>query len=131
MERTGRLVRDLRQVYCDGARVSVVRVIKKFTGERKVVCASSDSAPSFVATMRELGNPLDRPLPGRSVANSIPERNNLFILGTASTCFLHAGLPACFWPYAVEYVSHALNIERLEGGSSWEKMHREAFTKER
>ena len=83
------------------------------------------------AAMRELGIPLDRPLPGRSVANSIPERNNLFILGTASTCFLHAGLPACFWPYAVEYASHALNIERLEGGSSWEKMRREAFTKER
>lgn len=28
--------------------MSVVRMIKKFIGERKVVCASSDRAPSFV-----------------------------------------------------------------------------------
>ena len=77
--------------------------------------------------MRELGVPLDKSLPGRSVTNSLAERNNLFIIDTASTCLLHAGLPACFWPYAVEYVSHALNIERLEDGSAWEKMHKEKF----
>ena len=105
----------------------VVRAIKNFIGDRKVVCAYSDSAPSFEAAMRELGIPLDKSLPGRSVTNGIAERNNLFIIDTASTCLLHAGLPACFWPYAVEYVSHALNIERLEDGSAWEKMHKEAF----
>ena len=32
-----------------------------------------------------------------------------------------------FSAFAVEYVSHALNIERLADGSSWEKMHKEAF----
>lgn len=111
----------------DKSTATVVGVIKRFIGERKVTCAYSDSAPSFEAAMRELGIPLDKSLPGRSVTNSIAERNNLFILDTASTCLLHAGLPACFWPYAVEYVSHALNIERLEDGSSWEKMHKEIF----
>ena len=111
----------------DKSTETVIRVIKRFIGERKVTCAYSDSAPSFEAAMRELGIPLDRSLPGRSVTNSIAERNNLFILDTASTCLLHAGLPACFWPFAVEYVSHALNIERLEDGSSWEKMHKEKF----
>ena len=111
----------------DKSTETVVRVIKSFIGDRKVVCAYSDSAPSFEAAMRELGIPLDKSLPGRSVTNSIAERNNLFIIDTASTCLLHAGLPACFWPYAVEYVSHALNIERLEDGSAWEKMHKEAF----
>ena len=111
----------------DKSTETVIRVIKKFIGERKISCAYSDSAPSFEAAMRELGIPLDRSLPGRSVTNSIAERDNLFILDTASTCLLHAGLPACFWPFAVEYVSHALNIERLEDGSSWEKMHKEAF----
>ena len=110
----------------DKSTETVVRVIKKFIGERNVTCAYSDSAPSFEAAMSELGIPLDKSLPGRSVTNSIAERNNLFILGTASTCLLHAGLPACFWPFAVEYVSHALNIEKLEDESSWEKMHKEA-----
>ena len=102
-------------------------MIRSFIGDRKIVCAYSDNAPSFEAAMRELGIPLDFSLPGRSVTNSIAERNNLFIIDTASTCLLHAGLPACFWPYAVEYVSHALNIERLEDGSAWEKMHKEKF----
>ena len=111
----------------DKSTETVVLAIKKFVGERKVVCAYSDSAPSFEAAMNELGIPLDKSLPGRSVTNSIAERNNLFMLDTASTCLLHAGLPACFWPFAVEYVSHALNIERLEDGSAWEKMHKEAF----
>ena len=106
---------------------TVVAVIKKFIGDRKVICGYSDSAPSFISAMGELGIPLDNSLPGRSVTNSIAERNNLFLLDTASTCLLHAGLPACFWPFAVEYVSHALNIERLVDGSSWEKMHKEAF----
>ena len=113
----------------DKSTETVVRAIKGFIGDRKVTCAYSDSAPSFEAAMRELGIPLDKSLPGRSVTNSIAERNNLFIIDTASTCLLHAdaGLPACFWSYAVEYVSHALNIERLEDGSAWEKMHKEAF----
>ena len=111
----------------DKSSETVVRVIRSFIGDRKIVCAYSDNAPSFEAAMRELGVPLDFSLPGRSVTNSIAERNNLFIIDTASTCLLHAGLPACFWPYAVEYVSHALNIERLEDGSAWEKMHKEKF----
>ena len=111
----------------DKSTETVVLAIKKFVGDRKVVCAYSDSAPSFEAAMNELGIPLDKSLPGRSVTNSIAERNNLFMLDTASTCLLHAGLPACFWPFAVEYVSHALNIERLEDGSAWEKLHKEAF----
>ena len=111
----------------DKSTESVVAVVKKFIGGRKVSCAYSDSAPSFIAAMEELGIPLDHSLPGRSVTNSIAERNNLFMLETASTCLLHAGLPACFWPFAVEYVSHALNIEKLEDGSSWEKMHKEVF----
>ncbi len=111
----------------DKSTETVVLAIKRFVGERKVTCAYSDSAPSFEAAMNELGIPLDKSLPGRSVTNSIAERNNLFILDTASTCLLHAGLPACFWPFAVEYVSHALNIERLENGSAWEKMHKETF----
>ena len=74
----------------------------------------------------ELGIPLDNSRPGRSVTNSIAERNNLFILDTRRV-FCMQGYRRVFKPFAVEYVSHALNIERLEDGSSWEKMHKEAF----
>ena len=40
---------------------------KTFIGERNVVCAYSDNAPSLEAAMNELGIPLDNPLPGRTV----------------------------------------------------------------
>ena len=80
----------------DKSTETVIAVVKKFIGERKVSCAYSDSAPSFIAAMSELGIPLDNSLPGRSVTNSIAERNNLFILDTASTFLLHAGASSVF-----------------------------------
>ena len=38
----------------DKSTETVVLAIKKFVGDRKVVCAYSDSAPSFEAAMNEL-----------------------------------------------------------------------------
>ena len=58
----------------DKSAETVVKVIRSFVGDRKIVCAYSDNAPSFEAAMRELGVPLDFSLPGRSVTNSIAER---------------------------------------------------------
>ena len=67
-------------------------------------------------------------MPGRKVTNSLAERNIQFLVGIAATCLLEAGLPACYWSYAVSCVSHLLNIEELEDGSAWQKMHKEKFT---
>ena len=39
----------------DKSSETVVRVIRSFIGDRKIVCAYSDNAPSFEAAMRELG----------------------------------------------------------------------------
>ena len=88
--------------------------------ERKAICAYSDSALSFKAAMNEMGIPLDKSLPGRSFRNSVAERNNLFIVDTASTRLLRAGLLASFWPFA-------LNIERLEDGSAWKPSREKWF----
>ena len=66
-------------------------------------------------------------MPGRKVTNSLAERNIQFLVGVAATCLLEAGLPACYWSYAVSCVSHLLNIEELEDGSAWQKMHKEKF----
>ena len=66
-------------------------------------------------------------MPGRKVTNSLAERNIQFIVGATATCLLEAGLPACYWTFAVTCVSHLLNIEELDEGSAWMKMHKEKF----
>ena len=70
--------------------------------------AYSDDAPQFETAMNELRIPLDQSLPGRPQNNSLAERNNQFLLLTTITCLLQAGLPPCFWPFAV----HLLNVEK-------------------
>ena len=91
----------------------VVQAMKHYIGKRKVTNAYSDDAPQFEAALKELRIPLDQSLPGHPQNNSLAERNNQFMMLTTSTCLLEAGLPPCFWPFAVECVSHLLNIEKL------------------
>ena len=99
----------------------IVLSIKCFIGNRKVVLAFSDQAPQVVKACRELKIPLDTSVPGRKVTNSLAERNIQFLVGSATTCLLEAGLPACYWPFAVTCVAHLLNIEELDEGSTWRK----------
>ncbi len=105
----------------------IVMSIKRFIGDRKVVLAFSDQAPQFVKACKELKIALDTSVPGRKVTNSLAERNIQFLIGATATCLLEAGLPACYWQFAVTCVSHSLNIEDLDEGSAWQKMHKEKF----
>lgn len=91
--------------------------IKRFIGSRKVTLAFSDQAPQFVKACKELKIPLDSSVPGRKVTNSLVQ--------ATATCLLEAGLPACYWTFAVTCVSHLLNIEDLDGGSAWMKIYKE------
>ena len=105
----------------------IARNLKRFIGNRKVVLAFSDQATQFVKACKELKIPLDTSVPGRKVTNSLAERNIQFLVGASTTCLLESGLPACYWPFAVTCVAHLLNIEELEEGSAWMKMHKEKF----
>ena len=105
----------------------IVLTVKRFIGNRKVGLAFSDQAPQFVSACRELKIPLDTSVPGRKVTISLAERNIQFLVGATPTCLLEAGLPACYWTFAVTCVSHLLNIEELDEGSAWQKMHQEKF----
>ncbi|CAE7562230.1 RE2, partial [Symbiodinium pilosum] len=97
----------------------VVKCLQRFKGKRKIKMAYSDEAGEFTAAADRLGIILDNSLPGRPRNNSIAERTNQFVLDTTSTCLLQAGLPASYWPYAINCVTHNLNIEdevyELEG----------------
>ena len=106
---------------------AVIRAVKQFMGRRKIREAYSDDAPQFDKAMQALKIPMDTSLAGKTKHNSLAERTNQFVL-VATTSLLEAGIPPCFWMYAIRCVSHLLNIEpNDEEVSSWCKLHGEEF----
>ena len=78
--------------------------------------------------MKILKIPMDTSLAGKTKHNSLAERTNQFVLVATTTCLLEAGIPPCFWMYAIRCVSHLLNIEPNDDEvSSWCKLHGEEF----
>ena len=97
-------------------------------GRRKIREAYSDEAPKFEKAMQALKIPMDHSLAGKTKHNSLAERNNQFLLVATTTCMLEAGVPPCFWRYAITCVSHPLNIEPNDDEvSAWCKLHGEEF----
>ena len=71
---------------------------------------------------------MDQSLAGKTKHNSLAERNNQFLLVATTACMLEAGVPPCFWRYAITCVSHLLNIEANDDEvSAWCKLHGEEF----
>ena len=107
---------------------AVIRAVKQFMGRRKIREAYSDDAPQFDKAMKALKIPMDTSLAGKTKHNSLAERTNQFVLVATTTCLLEAGIPPCFWMYAIRCVSHLLNIEPNDDEvSSWGKLHGEEF----
>ena len=99
---------------------AVIRAVKQFMGRRKIREAYSDDAPQFDKAMKILKIPMDTSLAGKTKHNSLAERTNQFVLVATTTCLLEAGIPPCFWMYAIRCVSHLLNIEPNDDEvSSW------------
>ena len=107
---------------------AVITAVKQFMGRRKIREAYSDDAPQFEKAMKIMRIPMDTSLAGKTKHNSLAERTNQFVLVATTTCLLEAGIPPCFWMYAIRCVSHLLNIEpNDEEVSSWCKLHGEEF----
>ncbi|CAE7218058.1 unnamed protein product [Symbiodinium sp. KB8] len=107
----------------------VVEALKRLIGRRKVKLAYSDVAPEFDAAMAQLKIPIDHSLPGLPKNTSLAERTNQEVINTVATSLLHAGLPAQYWHFALNCVTHDLNIEDVEGDgdSAWKRMTGEDF----
>ena len=88
-----------------------------------------DVAPEFDAAMAQLKIPIDHSLPGLPKNNSLAERANQEVINTVATSLLHAGLLAQYWHFALDCVTHNLNIEDVEGDgdSAWKSMTGEDF----
>ena len=55
--------------------------------------------------------------------NAVAERNNLYVIDQVSACLLAAGLPLCYWSFALTSTCHLLNVEIVDGESAWYHMH--------
>ena len=107
----------------------VVSALKGCLEDEKSRNSYSDVAPEFEAAMSELRIPLDHSLAGKPNNNSLAERTNQEIINTVATAMLHAGLPAQYWSFALNCVTHNLNIEDVEGDgdSTWKRMTGDDF----
>ena len=111
--------------------VTVINSIKHFAGRRKVKQAYSDDAPEFINACSELKPPHDFSLPGKKQNNSLAERTNQFIVDQTTACLVHAGLPTCYWIYAITALCHLMNVEEINGSSAWFRLHGEHFRGEK
>ncbi|CAE7237198.1 unnamed protein product, partial [Symbiodinium sp. CCMP2456] len=93
----------------------VVDVLRRFIGRRKVKLAYSDAAPEFDSAMAQLRIPIDHSLPGHPENNSLSEGTSQDVINTVATSLLHAGLPAQYWPFALNCVTDNLNTEDVDG----------------
>ena len=90
-----------------------------------------DDAPEFINACSELKIPDDLSLPGKKQDNSLAERTNQFIVDQTTACLVHAGLPTCYWIYAITALCHLMNVEEINGSSAWFRLHGEHSKGER
>ena len=83
-----------------------------------------------MSACQQLGITFDHSLPGRPRNNSLAERNNLYVIDQVSTCLLAAGLPPCYWSFALTSTCHLLNVEIVDGESAWYNLHGDHFSGE-
>ena len=111
--------------------VTVINSIKHVAGIRKIKQVHSDDAPEFINACSELKIPHDLSLPGKKQNNSLAERTNQFIVDQTNACLAHAGLPTCYWIYAITALCHLMNVEEINGSSAWFRLHGEHFKGEK
>ena len=75
--------------------------------------------------------PHDLSLPGKKQKTMLAERRNQFIVDHTTACLVHAGLPTCYWVYAISTLCHLINIEEIDGSSAWFRLRGEHFQGEK
>ena len=73
--------------------------------------------------MKTLGLPHGRGTPGRHTANGYCEQWIRRVVDGARCLLEHAGLPSCYWVFAIRYWCFAHNTEVVNGDSAWNRRH--------
>ena len=102
--------------------------IRNFSGRRPVHLFYSDNAPEFIAAADRTGIAHEHSAPGQPRNNAIIERANQLLIGGVSTSLLEAGLPHCYWPWAMECWCVNWNTNDVpDQMSPWEMTHGKKF----
>jgi len=95
-----------------------------FGSERPVdVYVWSDSAKELKRALLDLRIPHGRATPGRHQANGFCERSVRKVVDGARAALEHAGLPACFWVFAIRHWCFQTNVDIIDGESAWNLRH--------
>ena len=99
-------------------------VAEYFGTERPVdVYVWSDSAHELKRALIDLRIPHGKATPGRHQANGFCERTVRAVIDGARAGLEHAGLPSCFWVFAIRHWCFQHNVEVTDGDSPWNRRH--------
>ena len=107
--------------------VNVRNSLKFFTGDRKIKLLYGDNAEEFEKAAETLEIPFDNSVPNRKQTNAIVERTNLYLEDQVATCLVAAGLPPCYWEFALRCYTLLHNTEKVNGQSPRELTFGEEF----
>mgnify|MGYP000043257264 FL=1 len=79
----------------------------------------TDSAPELIRAIADLRYPHGKATPSRHQNNGFCERVVRKIVEGARAVLEHAGLPNCFWTFAVRHWSFMDNVTVTNGDSPW------------
>ena len=97
--------------------------IKEFMGDVVPKRIYTDNTPELIKACKELKFPHDKSTPYRHQSNAYCERTVRKIVEGARTLLEQAGLPSCFWIFAVRFWCFMHNTEVVNGESPWNARH--------
>ena len=80
-------------------------------------------SPELIKSAKKMGLCHGKALPGRHQNNSWCERKIRDIVQGARTVLEHAGLPQCYWIFAIRHWCFMHNVTLVDGDSPWNRRH--------
>jgi len=94
-----------------------------FRGTKYLDLVYVDNSLELKKAVEDLGFPRRTSQPGVPQSNGVVENKVKLCVAGAKTLMECAGLPACFWPYAVRAWTFGRNTDIVEGDSPWNRRH--------
>ncbi len=95
----------------------------EFFGRSRPKYMWTDSAPELIRAISDMKIPHGKATPSRHQNNGFCERVVRKIVEGARAILEHAGLPSCFWTFAVRYWCFMDNVAVTNGDSPWNLRH--------
>ena len=95
----------------------------EFFGRVRPEYTQTDSSLELIRATKVLRVRRGKATRSRHQNNGYCERTVRKIVEGAHKLLDHAGLPSCFWSFAVRFWCHAHNIKLTNGDSPWNKRH--------